>query len=79
MPIDCAILKFGGSTDGMTEYFTAKRERVTHVALHQQANQLRYMVNDFREAISNIAEPRMRRKLDRRKKERRDKPASSLS
>jgi uncharacterized coiled-coil protein SlyX len=49
------------------------------VALHQQANQLRYMVNDFKETISNLAaEPRIeRRKLDRRKKERRNKPASS--
>ena len=49
------------------------------VALHQQANQLRYMVNDFKETISNLAaEPRIeRRKLDRRKKERRTKPASS--
>jgi hypothetical protein len=50
------------------------------VALHQQANQLRYMVNDFKETISNLAaEPRIeRRKLDWRKKERRNKPASSL-
>jgi uncharacterized coiled-coil protein SlyX len=49
------------------------------VALHQQANQIRYMVNDFKETISNLAaEPRIeRRKLDRRKKERRNKPASS--
>jgi uncharacterized coiled-coil protein SlyX len=50
------------------------------LALHQQASQLRYMVSDAKETISNLTtETRVeRRKLDRRKKDRRNKPGPSL-
>jgi uncharacterized coiled-coil protein SlyX len=50
------------------------------LALHQQASQLRYMVNDAKETISNLVmEPRVeRRNLDRRKKDRRNKPCNPL-